>query len=98
MQVGRKPGSTYETCWTNLVLLEYNNTTSGIAFPLLYCMQISVSDTLITDFVYARFWPHATHVYEWNVSWKVLEKRIFESWKTLESWMWSLQVLESLGK
>jgi len=24
------------------------------------------------------------HVCEWNVSWKVLEKRIFEFWKTLE--------------
>jgi len=59
--------------------LEYNNITAGIAFPFLYCN----ADTLITDFVYALFRPHATHVYGTcpGKSWK----KIFESWKTLES-------------
>jgi len=44
--------------------------TAGIAFPFLYCN----ADTLITDFVYALFQPHATHACECNMSWKVLDK------------------------
>ena len=42
-----------------------------MAFSFLYCN----ADTLITDFVYALFWPHATHFCEW----KVLEKKDFLS-------------------
>ena len=51
VQVADKSGSSCWTCWPNLGSLEYNNTTSGIAFPLLYFN----ADTLITDFVYALF-------------------------------------------
>jgi len=72
--------STYSTCWTNLGSLRYNNITAGIAFPFLCCN----ANTLTTDFVYALLRAHATHVCEWNMSWKVLEKTIFEFWKTLE--------------
>jgi len=56
--------------------LEYNDR---------YCISVYLLQCrYTTDFVYALFRPHATHVCEWNMSWKVLEKRIFESWKTLE--------------
>jgi len=60
--------------------LEYYNITADIAFPFLHCN----GDALITDFVYALFRPHATHVCKWNMSWKVLENRIFDAWKTRE--------------
>jgi len=39
---------------------------------------------MITDFVYALFRLNATCVCEWNMSWKVLEKMIFDSWKIVE--------------
>jgi len=31
-----------------------------------------------------HFLTSRNQCFEWNFSWKVLEKRIFESWKTLE--------------
>jgi len=68
--------------------LEYNYITADIAFLFLYCN----ADTLITDFVYALFRPHATHVCEWNMSWKVLEKGFLSPGKP-----WNL-VFASPGK
>jgi len=68
--------------------LEYSNITAGIAFPFLYCH----AGTLITDFVYALFLPHAIQVCEWNISWKVLEKGFLSPGKP-----WNL-VFASPGK
>jgi len=66
-----------------LNLLDYAgliNTTQGIAIGHIYCNVVIP----ITDWLCAHFWHHATHVCEWNVSWKVLENKFVESWKTLE--------------
>ena len=57
VQVANKSGSSCWTCWPNLGSLEYNNTTSSIAFLLLYFN----ADTLITR-LYMHFWPRATSV------------------------------------
>jgi len=49
-----------------------------------------------------HFLTSCNQCFEWNVSWKVLEKRIFESWKTLEfgfskSWKsWKKRILMSV--
>jgi len=45
----------------------------------------------MTDFVYALLTSYNL-CFEWNVSWKVLEKAIFESWK-----LWNL-VFATPGK
>jgi len=68
---------------TVLGSLEYINTTTGIAFRLVYSNAV----TLKTDLVCALL-TSCSHVCEWSVSWKVLE----------DPGIWSLQVLENSVK
>ena len=73
--------------------MDYINTTQGIAVGHIYCNVVIP----ITDGLCAHFWYHATHVCEWNVSWKVLEKKRV-CWVLENPGIWYLQFLESPGK
>jgi len=74
---------TLEKSWNFKVVvlgsLEYINTTTSIAFGLVYCNAV----TLKTDLVCALL-TSCNHVCKRSASWKVIENNFFESWKTLE--------------
>ena len=69
--------SNYWTCWT-MGSMDYINTTQAIAIGRIYCNVVMP----ITNWLCAHFWHHATHVCEWNVTWKVLENDFVESGKS----------------